>query len=361
MSLNLSVQFLLWNVFTLRRCTESHFTIVKPPPMWNKFLESGLVLWFGTQRRRNRVCTRRNKCYWTFKEKQCSTKKIIVIFFHSCQCRPTHKGVTKITYVCPGYNEEDNRQRRHAFKAEDKIGSWVQCVWYMCHSVTCSIETTTTTVAKLTRTKISNSLVVVEAMSCSIQQSTLTIHPSIIYTCLACTDSRGAGVHPSSHHVYFSVSSLLNSSPSGFLSTTPQALYGSCEMKNEESLGVWTLRGTSYSDNGTRVVCQQAKNPFKVTAILRVYGEDYSISFIFYNILFLNVFSVIKTRCTKGSVFSTLSFPHQVLFSFPLDNGISHATLIGCTIGGFFGMLLVAGLSFTMLRRSETLQKCFSK
>ncbi|XP_018539538.1 uncharacterized protein LOC108888171 [Lates calcarifer] len=100
--------------------------------------------------------------------------------------------------------------------------------------------------------------------------------------------------------------------PNGHVEDIPQALYGSCEMKNEESLGVWTLRGTSYSDNGTRVVCQQAKNPFKVTAILRVY-----------------------------------------------DNGISHATLIGCTIGGFFGMLLVAGLSFTMLRRSETLQKCF--
>ncbi|KAG7229460.1 hypothetical protein INR49_012859 [Caranx melampygus] len=100
--------------------------------------------------------------------------------------------------------------------------------------------------------------------------------------------------------------------PHGHMEDIPQALYGSCEEEEEESLAVWTLRGTSYSDNGTRVVCQQSRNPHTTAAVLRVY-----------------------------------------------DNGTNYAILIGCTIGGFFGILLVFGLLFMMLQRSETLQKCF--
>lgn len=100
--------------------------------------------------------------------------------------------------------------------------------------------------------------------------------------------------------------------PSGHMEDIPQALYGSCEIKKGELLAVWTLKGTSFSDNGTRVMCQQSKNPDAPAAVLHVY-----------------------------------------------DNGVSYATLVGCTIGGFFGILLVFGLSYTMLRRSETLQKCF--
>lgn len=100
--------------------------------------------------------------------------------------------------------------------------------------------------------------------------------------------------------------------PYGHVEDIPQALCGRCEMKEGESLAVWTLKGTSFSDNGTRVVCQQSKNPDAPAAILQVY-----------------------------------------------DNGTKYATLIGCVIGGFFGMLLVVGLSYTMLQNSETLQKCF--
>ncbi|XP_071326639.1 uncharacterized protein [Trachinotus anak] len=100
--------------------------------------------------------------------------------------------------------------------------------------------------------------------------------------------------------------------PHGHVEDVSQALYGSCDVENGESLAVWTLRGTSFSDNGTRVVCQQSKNPDTPAAVLHVY-----------------------------------------------DNGTSYATLIGCVIGGFFGILLVFGLSYTMLLRSETLQKCF--
>ncbi|XP_029306766.1 uncharacterized protein LOC115020877 isoform X2 [Cottoperca gobio] len=100
--------------------------------------------------------------------------------------------------------------------------------------------------------------------------------------------------------------------PSGYVEDIPQALYGSCDMKKDELLAVWTLKGTSFSDNGTRVVCQHSENPDAPAAVLHVY-----------------------------------------------DDGTSYAILIGCTIGGFFGILLVFGLSYTMLLRSETLQKCF--
>lgn len=100
--------------------------------------------------------------------------------------------------------------------------------------------------------------------------------------------------------------------PSGHMEDIPQALYGSCDMKKGESLAVWTLKGTSFSDNGTRVVCQHSKNPNAPAAVLHVY-----------------------------------------------DKGTNFAILIGCAIGGFFGILLVFGLSYTMLQRSETLQRCF--
>nr|XP_046256562.1 uncharacterized protein LOC124065331 [Scatophagus argus]XP_046256564.1 uncharacterized protein LOC124065331 [Scatophagus argus] len=100
--------------------------------------------------------------------------------------------------------------------------------------------------------------------------------------------------------------------PYSHMEDIPQALYGSCEMKKGESLAVLTLRGTSFSDNSTRVVCQQSKNPDAPAAVLHVY-----------------------------------------------DNGNSFSILIGCVIGGFFGVLLVAALSYAMLQRSETLQKCF--
>ncbi|KAA8591516.1 hypothetical protein FQN60_016890 [Etheostoma spectabile] len=92
------------------------------------------------------------------------------------------------------------------------------------------------------------------------------------------------------------------------------ALYGRCLMKTDESLAVWTLKGTSFSDNGTRVVCQQSNDPDAPAAVLHVY-----------------------------------------------DNSASFVTLIGCVVGGFFGVLLVFGLLYIALRRSETLQKWFSK
>ncbi|KAG7474763.1 hypothetical protein JOB18_016370 [Solea senegalensis] len=100
--------------------------------------------------------------------------------------------------------------------------------------------------------------------------------------------------------------------PNGHVEDIAQALYGKCDVKNGELLAVWTLQGTSFSDNDTRVVCQQPNNPDSLTAVLNVY-----------------------------------------------DNGTAFATLIGCTIGAFFGILLVFALSYTMIWRSERCQRCF--
>ncbi|CAJ1062042.1 uncharacterized protein LOC117823261 [Xyrichtys novacula] len=100
--------------------------------------------------------------------------------------------------------------------------------------------------------------------------------------------------------------------PDGHVEDIPEALYGNCEMKKGESLAVWTIKGTSYSDNGTRVECQQSNNPEKRSAVLHVY-----------------------------------------------DSGINYAILIGCVIGGFFGTLLVVALAFVTLQRSDTVQRCF--
>ncbi|KAL3981060.1 nuclear receptor co-repressor 2 [Sarotherodon galilaeus] len=100
--------------------------------------------------------------------------------------------------------------------------------------------------------------------------------------------------------------------PGGHVEDIPQALYGSCEMKNGESLAVWTLQGTAFPDNGTRVVCQQLSNPKALSAVLHVY-----------------------------------------------DTGATNVLLIGCIIGGFFGVLLVAALLYTFLVKSESFQECF--
>ncbi|XP_017265304.1 uncharacterized protein LOC108232195 [Kryptolebias marmoratus] len=100
--------------------------------------------------------------------------------------------------------------------------------------------------------------------------------------------------------------------PDGKVDDIPQALYGSCEVKSGQLLAIWALKGTSYSDNDTKVACQQSGSPDVRAATLHVY-----------------------------------------------DNGASNVVLIGCVIGGFFGILLVFGLLFVLLRKSERFQDCF--
>ncbi|XP_077432376.1 uncharacterized protein LOC144058046 [Vanacampus margaritifer] len=100
--------------------------------------------------------------------------------------------------------------------------------------------------------------------------------------------------------------------PGGHVQDIPQAVYGSCHIKEGQSLAVWTFKGTSSSDNNTIVVCQLPNGFVSSTATLRIY-----------------------------------------------DNGRNMAILIGCAIGGFFGAILVFALSYIALQRSEAFQKCF--
>lgn len=53
-----------------------------------------------------------------------------------------------------------------------------------------------------------------------------------------------------------------------------QALYGTCKVKDGELVASWTLKGTSLSDNGTRVTCQGSEGTEAPAAILHVYGKD---------------------------------------------------------------------------------------
>ncbi|XP_026149752.1 uncharacterized protein LOC113122544 [Mastacembelus armatus] len=100
--------------------------------------------------------------------------------------------------------------------------------------------------------------------------------------------------------------------PNGQVDAVPQVLYGRCTMKNRELLAVWTLNGTSLSDNEAHVVCQQPNNLDAPAAVLHVY--------------------------TFGS-----------------NKGI----LIGCTIGGFLGALVMAGIFYLVLQKNKTVQECF--
>ncbi|XP_057690478.1 uncharacterized protein LOC130914907 [Corythoichthys intestinalis] len=93
----------------------------------------------------------------------------------------------------------------------------------------------------------------------------------------------------------------------------PQDIYGRCYKEKGLSLAVWNIKGTSNSDNHTKVVCQLPNGGDSSTAILYVH-----------------------------------------------DNGRNLAILVGCVIGAFFGSLLVFALLFLLLQRSEAFQKCFS-
>ncbi|XP_007554998.1 uncharacterized protein LOC103139994 [Poecilia formosa] len=102
--------------------------------------------------------------------------------------------------------------------------------------------------------------------------------------------------------------------PNGKVEDIPQALYGRCEVKGGELVAIWTLKGTSYSDNDTLVICHQSNDPEDCSAVLHVY-----------------------------------------------DNGASYATLVGCLIGGFFGVLLIFGLIFLLMPKSMTIQNCLGE
>lgn len=102
--------------------------------------------------------------------------------------------------------------------------------------------------------------------------------------------------------------------PNGKVEDIPQSVYGSCEEKKDELLAIWTLKGTSYSDNDTWVVCHESNHPEERSASLHVY-----------------------------------------------DDGVSQAVLIGCVIGAFFGVILVFGLIFLLLPKSMNIQNCLGE
>lgn len=120
------------------------------------------------------------------------------------------------------------------------------------------------------------------------------------------------GVVRSSPNVTLSYGNYSLTCPGDPLTFIPQALYGTCETHTGETVAVWTVKGTSLSDNGTRVLCMQPLDSITLVATLHVF-----------------------------------------------DDRLNYFILVGCTLGGFFGILLVFGLLFITLQRSETFQKCF--
>ncbi|KAI4889095.1 hypothetical protein NFI96_018624 [Prochilodus magdalenae] len=46
-------------------------------------------------------------------------------------------------------------------------------------------------------------------------------------------------------------------------------------------------------------------------------------------------------------------------FLWVQGNGAYYAMLFGCVMGGFFGILIIFGLTYISLKRSERLQNCF--
>ncbi|XP_037130699.1 uncharacterized protein LOC119136396 [Syngnathus acus] len=130
-----------------------------------------------------------------------------------------------------------------------------------------------------------------------------------VFTCAVPETSPAVTFNLSGGHGNYSLTC-----PGGRVEDIPQALYGSCLIKNGQSLAVWTFKGTSNSDNNTRVVCQLPNNLDRSTATLRIY-----------------------------------------------DNGSHLAILIGCAIGAFFGILLVFALLYVFLQRSEGFRKCFRR
>lgn len=133
-----------------------------------------------------------------------------------------------------------------------------------------------------------------------------------------------------------------------------QALYGTCKVKNGELVASWTLKGTSLSDNGTKVTCQGSEGTEAPAAILHVYGKD---SVTFQNRVFqiLGIGEDLKKKQKNKTPINTLHWLSH------LDNGTNFSILIGCVIGGFFGTLLVAGLAYLMLQNSESVRNFLSK
>ncbi|MFT7800680.1 hypothetical protein AGIG_G5083 [Arapaima gigas] len=123
------------------------------------------------------------------------------------------------------------------------------------------------------------------------------------------------GVSPSNTTLNFTlydshvVSTL--SCPAGSPSQPSQVISGRCESNAQEVWGVWSLSYTVSGKNGTYVMCQGTHLP--------------------------PVYSFLYIQESKSYF----------------------AILVGCVMGGFFGFIVIFGLGFIALKRSERLQRCF--
>ncbi|XP_028837182.1 uncharacterized protein LOC114790915 [Denticeps clupeoides] len=102
-----------------------------------------------------------------------------------------------------------------------------------------------------------------------------------------------------------------SSQPFKPISVPSRALQGNCENRNGELVAQWTIISTSLSDNATIFRCQSSGLPDAIGTLTVYMNSGY------------------------------------------------FATLIGCVIGGFFGILIVFVGVYIALQRSEKLQICF--
>ncbi|KAL2084464.1 hypothetical protein ACEWY4_019982 [Coilia grayii] len=152
----------------------------------------------------------------------------------------------------------------------------------------------------------------------SLQDSTYTHKPGNITSQSGESASFKCGISSSSSpKVIFTVQGNNNKSMSCPGNTseewTVKSLQWSCSVTDGEVLAVWTISGTSLPDNGTMFRCQAQGQPDAV-GYLWVY--------------------------VSSSYFGIL---------------------IGCVIGGFFGILIVFGLTYIFLQKSETFRECFGE
>ncbi|KAG5271622.1 hypothetical protein AALO_G00182090 [Alosa alosa] len=165
---------------------------------------------------------------------------------------------------------------------------------------------------------LSKALLIYLHVTWTLQDSIYTQRPGNITTATGEPASFHCGIPSSAGRVDFRIqgneqgNNKTLSCPGNKTHEWPEkALKWSCTDTATEILAIWTITGTSLSDNGTM---------FRCTA----HGQPETVGHL--------------------SVFVNSSY---------------FGILIGCVIGGFFGILLVFGLIYVFLQKSESFQECF--
>ncbi|XP_063054317.1 uncharacterized protein LOC134448566 [Engraulis encrasicolus] len=168
---------------------------------------------------------------------------------------------------------------------------------------------------------LGTALLVYLNLSWSLQDSTYTYKPENITSAsgdsatFKCGISSSSSSSSSSSLLVFSIqgnNNITMSCPGNVSeSWTIEALKWSCSVTDGKVLAVWTVTGTSLPDNGTVFRCQ-------------VEGQPDAVGYLW--------------------VYVSSSY---------------FGVLIGCVIGGFFGILIVFGLIWIFLQKSESFRECF--